>query len=119
MLKSIIFVFTALNVGNISKMYDLAGLDRKQSLLQIEPKDSIVNEKRDKLDLLLRVLEITMEPTKKTHILYLAKINYYQLTRYVGLLLALGMLEEVSTPFDGYRITDKGRMVLGLFGRNV
>jgi predicted transcriptional regulator len=52
---------------------------------------------------------------KKTHILYLVKLNHYQLTRYLGLLLRLEMVEEISAPFTGYRITDKGRILLKLF----
>lgn len=71
--------------------------------------------KRDKLDILLRILEIATIPVKKTHILYKANINFYQLTRYLELLQSLEMLEEVSEPYTAYRITKKGREMLGLF----
>lgn len=80
--------------------------------------DEKKSEKRDKLDLLLELLEATNEPTKKTHLIYRLRINYYQLTRYLDLLLKLDMVKEVSRPFDGYTITDKGRIMLGLF-RNI
>lgn len=72
-------------------------------------------EKRDKLDLLLELLDATSEPTKKTHLIYKLRINYYQLTRYLDLLLKLEMVEEVSAPFEGYAITEKGRLMQKLF----
>ena len=74
-------------------------------------------EKRDKLDLLLELLEATNEPTKKTHLIYRLRINYYQLTRYLDLLLKLEMVAEVSTPFEGYAITEKGRIMQSLFNK--
>jgi predicted transcriptional regulator len=74
-------------------------------------------ERRDKLAIILVILEITKQPIKKTHLLYSAKINFYQLTRYLDLLLALGLLEEVSQPPGGYRITEKGRVLLELFAQ--
>ena len=72
-------------------------------------------ERRDKIDIILAILEITNQPIKKTHILYTAKINFYQLSRYLDLLLNMGLLEEISDPFEGYRITEKGRVLLKLF----
>jgi predicted transcriptional regulator len=73
-------------------------------------------EKRDKLDLLLELLEATSEPTKKTHLIYKLRINYYQLSRYLDLLLRLEMVKEVSEPFEGYVIAEKGRLMQKLFG---
>jgi len=71
--------------------------------------------KRDKLKILLEILEIAKSPVKKTHILYKANINFNQLTRYLGLLMNLEMLEEISQPYKGYRTTEKGRLMLNLF----
>jgi hypothetical protein len=69
-------------------------------MLRIGPIDEKKSEKRDKLDLLLELLEATSEPTKKTHLIYRLRINYYQLTRYLDLLLKLEMVEAtcVKTP---------------------
>ncbi len=74
--------------------------------------------KRDKLDILLEILNIAQSSIKKTHILYKANINFYQLTRYLDLLMHLGMLEAVKTPYNAYRITEKGRQLLKLFDLN-
>jgi predicted transcriptional regulator len=72
-------------------------------------------ERRDKLEIILAILEIAQQPIRKTHILYSAKINFYQLTRYLSLLVAVQMIEEVSEPIEGYRITDRGRLLLSMF----
>ena len=71
--------------------------------------------KRDKLEILLGILEIARSPVKKTHILYKANINFYQLTRYLDLLKGLDMLEEIDQPYKGFRTTEKGRQMLNLF----
>ncbi|HEY8140954.1 MAG TPA: winged helix-turn-helix domain-containing protein [Nitrososphaera sp.] len=71
--------------------------------------------KRDQLELLIEILNETIEPIKKTHILFRVRINYYQLTKYLGLLLKLRMIEEVSEPFEGFRIMERGKLLLQLF----
>jgi predicted transcriptional regulator len=67
------------------------------------------------LAITLRILDIANEPVKKTHILYSAGINFYQLSRYLNFLLKLGLLEEFTDPYLGYRTTEKGRACLKLF----
>jgi predicted transcriptional regulator len=71
--------------------------------------------RRDKLDIILKILSIGNVPLKKTHILYQGGINYYQLTRYLDLLTKSGMIEQITEPFAGYRTTEKGRILLSLF----
>lgn len=73
------------------------------------------NIRRDKLDIILKILSSGNEPLKKTHILYRCGINYYQLSRYLELLIKSGMIEQISEPFQGYRTTEKGRILLSLF----
>ena len=88
--------------------------------LQRKPYDVLTQDmhadiRRDKLDIILRILEVGNSPVKKTHILYKAGINFYQLSRYLDLLLKTGMMEEVSSPFVAYRTTEKGRVLINLF----
>ncbi|MGH9878476.1 MAG: winged helix-turn-helix domain-containing protein [Nitrososphaerales archaeon] len=71
--------------------------------------------KRDMLAIMLKILDIANEPVKKTHILYSAGINFYQLSRYLRFLLKLGLIEELTEPYNGYRTTEKGRACLKLF----
>lgn len=71
--------------------------------------------KRDKLDIMLRILEVANAPVKKTHILYQAGINFYQLTKYLDLLLKTGMLEQIEDQHITFRTTEKGRVLMMLF----
>jgi predicted transcriptional regulator len=71
--------------------------------------------RRDKLDIILRILAIGNSPVKKTHILYKAGINFYQLTRYLDLLLKTGMMEQINDPHLAFRTTEKGRVLINLF----
>jgi len=72
--------------------------------------------RRDKLDIILRILDVGSVPVKKTHILYKAGINFYQLSRYLELLQKTGMIEQINEPFPAYRTTEKGRVLINLFG---
>lgn len=71
--------------------------------------------RRDKLDIILRILEIGNSPVKKTHILYKAGINFYQLSRYLDLLQKTGMMEQINEPYVAFRTTEKGRVMMNLF----
>lgn len=81
-------------------------------MTQQEPQSEM---RRDKLDIILRILEIGNSPVKKTHILYKAGINFYQLSRYLDLLLKTGMLEQINEPYVAFRTTEKGRVMMNLF----
>lgn len=72
--------------------------------------------KRDKLDIMLNILEIAREPIRKTHILYRTNINHHQLTKYLTLLEELGMINNNN---NKYIITDKGRMFLDLLSNSI
>lgn len=96
------------------------GSSMESSLVLVESMDrktKQISPKRDRLDIILTILEIANQPIKKTHILYTAKINYYQLTRYLDLLLAMGVVEVTSDPFESYKTTEKGRLLINLFSQ--
>jgi predicted transcriptional regulator len=71
--------------------------------------------RRDQLDLLMELLEATGEPVKKTRLLYITAMNHEQVTRHLDFLVSHHMVEKISRPFEGYRITDNGRTLLTLF----
>ena len=73
------------------------------------------SEKRDMFAIMLNILNISRTPIKRTHILYQANINFYQLTRYLDLLTTVGMIEQVESPFRGYIITEKGLQFIKMF----
>jgi predicted transcriptional regulator len=91
------------------KLYTVKGMEG--SIMQnINPEI-----RRDRLSIILRILETACTPIKKTHILYQAGINYYQLSRYLDLLVREGMIEQVLEPYLSYRTTEKGHVLLKLF----
>lgn len=65
---------------------------------------------------MIAILSKIVEPSKKTHILYGVALNYSQLASYLQMLLKLEMIEEITEPFEGYKIADKGRLFLQLLG---
>jgi predicted transcriptional regulator len=79
--------------------------------MQVEHKQT---EKRDKLDIMIQLLQIAREPIKKTRIMQVAYLNFYQVSKYLDYLIGAGLLESVSKPYPGYKISDKGRMFLTL-----
>ncbi len=80
--------------------------------MQVEPGKQ--TEKRDKLDIMIQLLQIAREPIKKTRIMQVAYLNFYQVSKYLDYLIGAGLLQTISKPFPGYRISEKGRMFLTL-----
>ena len=80
--------------------------------MQVEPIKQ--TEKRDKLDIMIQLLQIAREPIKKTRIMQVAYLNFYQVSKYLEYLIGAGLLETVSKPYPGFKISEKGRMFLTL-----
>lgn len=72
--------------------------------------------RRDRVQILLKMLQAANEPIRKTHLMYGAGINFYQLEKHLSFLIGTGMIEESEQ--DGavaYRTTEKGRLFSELF----
>lgn len=72
--------------------------------------------RRDRVQILLKMLQSANVPIRKTHLMYGAGINFYQLEKHLSFLLGSGMIEELRQ--DGalsYRTTEKGRQFSQLF----
>jgi predicted transcriptional regulator len=80
--------------------------------MQVDPTKQ--TEKRDKLDIMIQLLQIAREPIKKTRIMQVAYLNFYQVSKYLEYLIGAGLLETVAKPYPGFKITEKGRMFLTL-----
>ncbi len=63
------------------------------------------------IEMLASILEVCLEGTKKTHIMYRANISSDPLNTYLGFLIEHGMLEKSEL----YRTTVKGRIYLEHF----
>lgn len=72
--------------------------------------------RRDRVQILLKMLQSAESPIRKTHLMYGAGINFYQLEKHLSFLIGSGMIEEVqSDETVAYRTTEKGRMFSQLF----
>jgi predicted transcriptional regulator len=77
--------------------------------------DDTSQSKRNQIELIVAFLDAAREPIKKTHLIYQLQINHYQLQSYVKMLLKFGMIEEITKPFSGFVITQKGLTLLEMF----
>jgi len=66
---------------------------------------------RGTIEMMASILEVCLESTKKTHILYRANISSDPLNEYLEFLVKSGMLEKTEL----YRTTVKGRIYLEHF----
>ena len=71
-------------------------------------------EKRDKLDIMIQLLQIAREPIRKTRMMQVAYLNFYQVSKYLDYLMSASLLQTITKPYPGYKITEKGRMFLAL-----
>lgn len=72
--------------------------------------------RRDRVQILLKMLQAAQTPIRKTHLMYGAGINFYQLEKHLSFLISSGMMEEiVHEDAVAYRTTEKGRMFSELF----
>jgi predicted transcriptional regulator len=73
--------------------------------------------RRDRVQILLKMLQSANVPIRKTHLMYGAGINFYQLEKHLAFLIGTGMIEELRQEDDAiaYRTTEKGRLFSQLF----
>jgi len=73
--------------------------------------------RRDRVQILLKMLQSANVPIRKTHLMYGAGINFYQLEKHLAFLIGTGMIEELRHEDDAvaYRTTEKGRLFSQLF----
>jgi len=72
-------------------------------------KDSDARKRRDRLNIIAEVLEISKNGSLKTQIMYRANLSFAQLNEYLNLLLDLELLQEtVENGRTVFKITIKG-----------
>jgi predicted transcriptional regulator len=69
---------------------------------------------RSRTDIAAAILEIALDGSIKTKIMYKAFLSFPQLKEYLSVLEEKGLLEYVSTDQE-YRTTDKGRHFLKMY----
>jgi len=66
-------------------------------------------KRRNRLEIMANILEITNNGVLKTHILYKANLSFAQLDEYLSLLLEIGLLKNVNNGGKTvYKTTAKG-----------
>ncbi len=74
------------------------------------------SSRRDRVQILLKMLQAAESPIRKTHLMYGAGINFYQLEKHLSFLIGSGMIEEIQQDDNvAFRTTEKGRMFSQLF----
>jgi len=77
--------------------------------------------RRTRQNIIYEILQFCASGQRKTNIMYKLKLSYNLLTKYLGLLLEKGFLEEITEqvrvrrkakPTKIYRTTEKGLLVL-------
>jgi predicted transcriptional regulator len=90
-----------------------AQFDKEIKITSINPFE-LPNQKatrRDRVQILLKMLQAAQVPIRKTHLMYGAGINFYQLEKHLSFLIISGMIEELHEDETlAYRTTAKGRM---------
>ncbi len=74
--------------------------------------------RRDKIAIMVDLLEIIQEPRRLTHILYKSNMSYVQLTKYLENLMDMGLAQEQHKPHRAFRITSNGKLFKELVTRN-
>jgi predicted transcriptional regulator len=90
-------------------------LAANQGIPSTHDKTKAFQIKRSQIELIIEILLACTEPTRKTHLIFLAKINHYQLVSYIETLKKYGMIKAIDKPFKGFVTTKKGNNLLRLF----
>ena len=72
-----------------------------------------VNKRRDRHEIVAEILKTARGGKMKTHIMYKAKLSYYQISEYLSLLVEKGFMESLAIKrkrqkVTMYRTTEKG-----------
>jgi predicted transcriptional regulator len=76
---------------------------------------AISNPKRDSITILADILKSLTgsSASRKMSIVYKANLNFVRIRKYLDILIATGMIEEIlANGYSSYRITDRGREFL-------
>ena len=76
------------------------------------------SRRRDKVAIMVDLLDLVQEPRRLTHILYKSNMSYVQLLKYLENLKEMGFAEEKEVPFRSFKITENGKLFMELVSRN-
>ena len=73
----------------------------------------MINVRRSELDIIIKILKLSVNGTKKTNIMYKGNLSYTQIQSYLPFLIEKQILEKCLTEekdknYINYKITQKG-----------
>ena len=74
--------------------------------------------RRDSLSVLADLLDDMEEPRRITHLLYASNLNYGQLTKYLKMLIMMGLAHEQMNPHL-FKITSEGIFFMNIINRRI
>ncbi len=75
--------------------------------------ENLIKSRRDRLKIIIDVLNIALEPAVKTRILYGANINFKILKKYLDFLQENKLIEKIEVKYTTYyKTTDTGKAIL-------
>ena len=63
------------------------------------------------------LLQNMKEPTRITHLLYSSNLSYKQLVKYLKIVKDMELVQEQTSPFRAYVITDEGKNFVELVNK--
>lgn len=80
-----------------------------------------ISQRRDCVKVMVDMLTVALDGTKKTEIVYKANLNFKQAEKYLELLLTKGLMvvEGSSGKRKAYRTTDRGRSFIKRYEETV
>jgi len=73
--------------------------------------------RRDTLRILSDILEDMIEPRRITRLLHSTNLSYTQLSKYLKMVITMGLVKEQTKPFHSYQITHDGKFFMYLVNK--
>ncbi len=73
--------------------------------------------RRDTLRILSDMLEGMIEPRRITHLLHYSNLSYTHLSKYLKMVITMGLVKEQTKPFHSYQITNDGKYFMYLVNK--
>ncbi len=75
------------------------------------------DRRRDTLTILSDMLENMKEPMRVTHLLYSSNLSYNQLSKYLKMIIEMGLAYEEKKPFHSFKITNDGKFFIEMVSK--
>jgi len=73
--------------------------------------------RRDTLKIIADLLQNMREPRRLTHLLYASNLSYSQLSKYLKIVIEMGMAIEQKKPYHMFRVTQDGEFFIQLVNK--